>query len=155
MRLTESQCRTPLYLFVNYFYLITWLTSYIWTWFRHSGDKHTRGCLDVPQEWRHCRVCTGIWHLHHLPLYINPIVYLHCSQTVAVLAHHLFCAPSVNQVNAHTVLLTLDERLHKAEDVIAQALDNLETFRSDLIYCKDILLLHTLVLCSVKEYLHP
>ncbi|KAN0131149.1 hypothetical protein V8E53_011041 [Lactarius tabidus] len=40
------------------------------------------------------------------------------------------------QVDAHTVLLTLDERLHKAEDVIAQALDNLETF-------------------SVKEYLHP
>jgi hypothetical protein len=74
---------------------------------------------------------------------------------VAVLARHLFCAPSVNQVDAHTVSLTLDERLHKAEDVIAQALDNLETFRSDLIYCKDILLLHTLVLCSVKEYLHP
>ncbi|KAN0127808.1 hypothetical protein V8E53_014364 [Lactarius tabidus] len=40
------------------------------------------------------------------------------------------------QVDAHTVSLTLDERLHKAEDVIAQALDNLETF-------------------SVKEYLHP
>jgi hypothetical protein len=74
---------------------------------------------------------------------------------VAVLAHHLFYAPSVNQVDAHTVLLTLDEWLHKAEDVIAQALDNLETFRSDLIYCKDILLLHTLVLRSVKEYLHP
>ncbi|KAN0131091.1 hypothetical protein V8E53_011092 [Lactarius tabidus] len=40
------------------------------------------------------------------------------------------------QVDAHTVSLTLDEWLHKAEDVIAQALDNLETF-------------------SVKEYLHP
>jgi hypothetical protein len=155
MRLTESQCWTPCYLFVNYFYSITWLTSYVWTGFRHSGDKHSRGFLDVPRE-RHCPcICTGIWHLHHLPLYINPIVYLHCSQTVAVLACHLFHAPSVNQVNAHTVSLTLDEWWHKAEDVIAQALDNLETLRSDLIYCKDILLLHTLILCCVKEYLHP
>ncbi|KAN0139737.1 hypothetical protein V8E53_002399 [Lactarius tabidus] len=45
-------------------------------------------------------------------------------------------AAAYAQVDAHTVLLTLDEWLHKAEDVIAQALDNLETF-------------------SVKEYLHP
>ena len=72
-----------------------------------------------------------------------------------VLSRHLSCAPPVNQINAHPVPLTLEERLHEAEVVIDQALGNLETFRLDLSDCNDILLRHTLVLSSVKEYLYP
>jgi hypothetical protein len=74
---------------------------------------------------------------------------------VEVLSRHLSRAPPVNQINAHPVPLTLEERLHEAEVVIDQALGNLETFRSDLSDCNDILLRHTLVLSSVKEYLYP
>ncbi|KAN0134086.1 hypothetical protein V8E53_008091 [Lactarius tabidus] len=81
--------------------------------------------------------------------------YAQRSRTVEVLSRHLSRAPPVNQINAHPVPLTLEERLHEAEVVIDQALGNLETFRSDLSDCNDILLRHTLVLSSVKEYLYP
>ncbi|KAN0132276.1 hypothetical protein V8E53_009906 [Lactarius tabidus] len=62
--------------------------------------------------------------------------YAQCSQTVPVLAHHLSCTPSVNQVDTCPVLLTLEGQLHKAEDVIDKALENLDTL-------------------SVEVFLHP
>ncbi|KAN0139731.1 hypothetical protein V8E53_002393 [Lactarius tabidus] len=55
--------------------------------------------------------------------------YSQCSQTVAALAGHLSCAPLVSHIDSwHPALLTLEEQLHKAQDVIHQALEDLETF---------------------------
>ncbi|KAN0127803.1 hypothetical protein V8E53_014359 [Lactarius tabidus] len=51
------------------------------------------------------------------------------SQTVAALAGHLSCAPLVSHIDSQRpALLTLEERLHEAQDVIHQALEDLETF---------------------------
>ncbi|KAN0138612.1 hypothetical protein V8E53_003600 [Lactarius tabidus] len=51
------------------------------------------------------------------------------SQTVAALAGHLSRAPLVSHIDSRCpALLTLEERLHEAQDVIHQALEDLETF---------------------------
>ncbi|KAN0140678.1 hypothetical protein V8E53_001505 [Lactarius tabidus] len=77
------------------------------------------------------------------------------SQTVAALAGHLSRAPLVSHIDSRRpALLTLEERLHKAQDVIHQALEDLETFRSDLADCNDILFRHVLVLRSIEGFLY-
>ncbi|KAN0131096.1 hypothetical protein V8E53_011097 [Lactarius tabidus] len=77
------------------------------------------------------------------------------SQTVAALAGHLSRAPLVSHIDSwRPALLTLEERLHEAQDVIHQALEDLETFRSDLADCNDILFRHVLVLHSIEGFLY-
>ncbi|KAN0141485.1 hypothetical protein V8E53_000730 [Lactarius tabidus] len=77
------------------------------------------------------------------------------SQTVAALAGHLSRAPLVSHIDSRRpALLTLEERLHEAQDVIHQALEDLETFRSDLADCNDILFRHVLVLRSIEGFLY-
>lgn len=86
--------------------------------------------------------------------YIHSMVYFQHPQTVRPLASNVSHTPSANLANAHPASLNLEERLHHAQAMIHQELEDLETLRTDMNECNDILLRHVLVLRSVRNFLH-
>jgi hypothetical protein len=91
-----------------------------------------------------------------IPYYIHLTLCHQHSHTAELLAHRLSRTRSVDQVNAEHVPLSLEERLRAANDLIDNELEELEWFRAEVNRIGEILLEHSIILCSVRDnFLRP
>jgi hypothetical protein len=73
------------------------------------------------------------------------------SRTMQLLEQRLPATPALNQSNAHCIPMSLEDRLHNAQELVEQGLEDIAILRADLNHFNDVLLQHILVLRNMRN----